>query len=77
MASPPPATALRYPYPTNWCGFWLWQVKSRDEVIEWVKRCPNPMPEDLEIEIRQAYGAEDFAAALTPELREQEEMLLN
>ena len=53
-------------------GFWLWQVKSRAEAIEWVKRCPNPMLEDSEIEIRQVYEAEDFGAALTPELREQE-----
>ena len=56
-------------------GFWLWQVKSRAEAIEWVKRCPNPMLEDSEIEIRQVYEAEDFGAALTPELREQEERL--
>ena len=56
-------------------GFWLWQVKSRDEAIEWVKRCPNPMPEDSEIEIRQVYEAEDFGTALSPELREQEERL--
>lgn len=56
-------------------GFWLWQVKSREEAIEWVKRCPNPMLEDSEIEIRQVYEAEDFGAALTPELREQEERL--
>lgn len=45
-------------------GFWLWQVKSREEAIEWVKRCPNPMPEDSEIEIRQVYDAENFGAAL-------------
>jgi hypothetical protein len=56
-------------------GFWLWQVESRAEAIEWVKRCPNPMLEDSEIEIRQVYEAEDFGAALTPELREQEERL--
>jgi hypothetical protein len=56
-------------------GFWLWQVKSRAEAIEWVKRCPNPMLEDSEIEIRQVYEAEDFGAAFTPELREQEERL--
>ncbi len=56
-------------------GFWLWQVKSREEAIEWVKRCPNPMPGDSEIEIRQIFEAEDFGAALTPELREQEERL--
>lgn len=56
-------------------GFWLWQVKSRDEAIEWVKRCPNPMNEDSEIEIRQVFEADDFGPALTPELREQEERL--
>ena len=56
-------------------GFWLWQVKSMDEAVEWVRRCPNPMVSDSEIEIRQIYAAEDFGAALTPELREQEERL--
>ena len=56
-------------------GFWLWQVKSLAEAIEWVKRCPNPMLEDSEIEIRQVYEAEDFGDAFTPELREQEERL--
>lgn len=56
-------------------GFWLWQVKSLEEAIEWVKRCPNPMLEDSEIEIRRVYEAEDFGAELTPELREQEERL--
>ena len=56
-------------------GFWLWQVKSREEAVEWVKRCPNPMPGESEIEIRQIFEAEDFGAALTPELREQEERL--
>ena len=54
-------------------GFWLWQVKSKDEAIEWVKRCPNPMPGDSEIEIRQVYEAEDFGTEFTPELRAQEE----
>jgi len=57
-------------------GFWLWQVKSKEEAIEWVKRCPDPMPgEDSEIEIRQLFEAEDFGAEFTPELREQEERL--
>lgn len=56
-------------------GFWLWQVNSREEAIEWVKRCPNPMPEDSEIEIRQVFEADDFGAEFTPELREQEERL--
>ena len=55
-------------------GFWLWQVKSKEEAIEWVKRCPNPSPgEDAEIEIRQVFEAKDFGAKFTPELREQEE----
>ena len=56
-------------------GFWIWQVNSREEAIEWVKRCPNPMPEDSEIEIRQIYEVEDFGSELTAELREQEERL--
>ena len=54
-------------------GFWLWNVKSKAEAIEWVKRCPNPHNEDSEIEIRQVFEAEDFGAEFTPELREQEE----
>jgi hypothetical protein len=54
-------------------GFWLWKVKSMEEAIEWVKRCPNPMPGDSEIEIRQVFEAEDFGEEFTPELREQEE----
>jgi len=54
-------------------GFWLWRVKSKEEAIEWVKRCPNPMPGDSEIEIRQVFEAEDFGTELTPELRAQEE----
>jgi hypothetical protein len=57
-------------------GFWMWQVKSLAEAIEWVKRCPNPFPDgDSEIEIRQVFEADDFGAELTPELREQEERL--
>ena len=54
-------------------GYWIWQVKSKEEAIEWVKRCPNPMPGDSEIEIRQLFEAEDFGAEFTPELREQAE----
>ena len=53
-------------------GFWLLQVKSKEEAIEWVKRCPNPMPGESEIEIRQVFEPEDFGAEFTPELREQE-----
>jgi len=55
-------------------GFWLWQCKSMDEAVEWVKRCPDPMPgEESQIEIRQVFEAEDFGADFTPELRAQEE----
>ncbi|WP_374667057.1 YciI family protein [Ramlibacter sp.] len=56
-------------------GFWIWKCASLQEAIEWVKKCPNPMRTDSEIEIRQIYSAEDFGDALTPELREQEERL--
>jgi len=56
-------------------GYWIWQVKSMDEAVEWVKRCPNPMPGDSDIEIRQVFEAEDFGAELTPELREQEKRI--
>jgi hypothetical protein len=56
-------------------GYWLWQVKSKEEAIEWVRRCPNPHNEDCEIEIRQVFEPEDFGAEFTPELREQEERL--
>ena len=56
-------------------GFWIWQVKSLAEAIEWVKKCPNPMLTDSEIEIRRIYAPEDFGDALTPELRAQEEAL--
>ena len=56
-------------------GFWLWRVKSKEEAIEWVKRCPNPFSGESEIEIRQVFEAEDFGADFTPELREQEERL--
>jgi hypothetical protein len=56
-------------------GFWLWQVKSMEEAIEWVKRCPNPTGVESEIEIRPVFEAEDFGAEFTPELREQEERL--
>jgi len=56
-------------------GFWLFQVKSLDEAVEWVKRCPNPFDEESEIEIRPVFEAEDFGAEFTPELRAQEERL--
>lgn len=56
-------------------GFWLWNVKSKEEAIEWVKRCPNPMEGESEIEIRQVFEAEDFGKEFTPELREQEDRL--
>jgi len=57
-------------------GYWLWQVKSMEEAIEWVKRCPNPTGAEAEIEIRPVFELSDFGAELTPELREQEERLL-
>src|SRR3954463_3014053 len=56
-------------------GFWMWKCASMQEAIEWVKRCPNPMPTDSEIEIRQVFEAEDFGEQFTPELRAQEERL--
>ena len=56
-------------------GFWIWQVRSLDEAIEWVKRCPNPMPSESEIEIRPFYEAEDFGENFTPELRNKQEQL--
>jgi hypothetical protein len=56
-------------------GFWLWQLKSMEEAIEWVKRCPNPFDGESEIEIRQVFEAEDFGAEFTPELRNQEERI--
>ena len=54
-------------------GFWLWQVRSMDEAVEWVRRCPNPMEGESEIEIRPVFEAEDFGAEFTPELRAQED----
>jgi hypothetical protein len=56
-------------------GYWLWQVRSMDEAVEWAKRCPNPMEEGGVLEIRPVFEAEDFGEELTPELREQEERL--
>ena len=56
-------------------GFWLWEVKDMDEAVEWVKRCPNPMPSASEIEIRPLYEMSDFGDVVTPELQEQEERL--
>jgi hypothetical protein len=56
-------------------GYWLWQVKSKEEAIAWVKRCPNPHDGESEIEVRQVFEAEDFGAEFTPELREQEKHL--
>ena len=56
-------------------GYWIWQCKSLAEAIEWAKRCPNPMPGDSDLEIRQIFEAEDFGAEFTPELRAQEERL--
>lgn len=56
-------------------GFWLWQVRSMDEALEWAKRCPNPHEGESELEIRPVFEAEDFGAEFTPELREQEARL--
>jgi hypothetical protein len=56
-------------------GYWIWQVQSMDEAIEWVRRCPNPMPSESEIEIRPFFEAADFGEAFTPELQENEERL--
>ena len=56
-------------------GFWLWQVRSMEEAVEWVKRCPNPHNEQTDVEIRQVFEADDFGEEFTPELREQEERL--
>ena len=56
-------------------GFWIWNVKDMDEAVEWVKRCPNPMPGPSDIEIRPFYEAADFNELLTPELKEQEDRL--
>ena len=58
-------------------GFWLWQVRSLEEAIEWVKRCPNPTAADSEVEIRPVFEMEDFGEVMTPELKEQEERLRN
>ncbi|MEG9436400.1 YciI family protein [Edaphobacter sp. HDX4] len=56
-------------------GFWIWQCRSKEEAIEWVKRCPNPFNEESEIEIRQVFELEDFGSELTPEIRASEERL--
>ncbi len=56
-------------------GYWIWQVKSMEEALEWVKKCPNPMPVESELEVRQIFSAEDFGTEFTPELREQEDRL--
>ena len=71
-------TVVNGPFPNTAdqiAGFWIWKVGSMDEAIEWVKRCPNPMPGDSDIEIRPIFEADDFGDAMTPELREQEERL--
>ena len=57
------------------CGFWMFRVKSKEEAIEWVKRCPNPVESETEIEIRQVFEADDFGAEFTPELREAEQRM--
>jgi hypothetical protein len=70
-------TVTTGPFPVDQlvAGFWLWKCASLQEAIDWVRRCPNPMPGDSEIEIRQIFEAEDFGEALTPELRAQEDRL--
>ena len=71
-------TVIDGPFPATSelvAGFWIWQVKDMAEAVEWVKRCPNPMPGPSEIEIRSFYEAEDFGEAFTPELAEQEQRL--
>jgi hypothetical protein len=71
-------TVMDGPFPeTNQliAGFWMFRVKSKEEAIEWAKRCPNPLQGDAEIEIRQVHEAADFGDALTPELREAEEAM--
>lgn len=70
-------TVIDGPFPVNEviAGFWVWQCASMQEAIDWVKRCPNPMPGESEIEIRQIFEAEDFGDEFTPELRAQEERL--
>lgn len=56
-------------------GYWIWRVKSMEEAVEWLKKCPNPHPEESEVEIRRIFEAEDFGEAFTPELREQEDRI--
>src|SRR5215470_11454214 len=77
--SGPKRTVVDGPFPETKelvAGFWIWKVKSKQEAIEWVKRCPHPMPgEEAEIEIRQVFEAEDFGEEFTPEMRRQEELL--
>ena len=71
-------TVVKGPFPQTRelvAGFWLWKVNSMEEAIEWVKRCPNPMLTESEIEIRRVFEIEDFGAEMTPELREQEERM--
>ena len=71
-------TVIDGPFPASGelvAGFWLWQVKDMAEAVEWVKRCPNPMPGPSEIEIRPLFEAADFGDALTPEVAEREERI--
>jgi hypothetical protein len=71
-------TVIEGPFPETAqliCGFWIFNVKSKEEAIEWVKRCPNPHDGESEIEIRQVFDASDFGEAFTPELREAEERM--
>jgi hypothetical protein len=70
-------TVVNGPFPLSevYCGFWIWNVKSKEEAIEWLKKCPNPTGADAEIDLRPFYEAEDLGAEFTPELRQQEERL--
>jgi hypothetical protein len=76
--SGPRRTVIDGPFPETKeliAGFWLWQVKSMDEAVEWLKRCPNPHNEDSDVEIRPVFEADDFGAEFTPQLREQEQRI--
>lgn len=71
-------TVVNGPFPNTgeqMAGFWLWQVRSMEEAIEWVRRCPNPHPQECDIEIRPVFESDDFGDAMTPELRAQEDRL--
>jgi hypothetical protein len=70
-------TVANGPFPLSevYCGFWIWKVTSKEEAIEWLKKCPNPTGAEAEVDLRQIFEAEELGAEFTPELREQEERL--